>query len=107
MSFRTTFIAAAIAFAAVPAAFAGPVSADGSPLTIDTPVASQTTREQVRSTVQAGADRIGTLVSADGAPLTVPQAGATVVTRSQVQADIQNNRATLRADSLPLIGLNG
>jgi hypothetical protein len=106
MSFRNSFIAASIALAAVPAAFAGPLSADGSPLTLDTPVASQNTREQVRSTVQAGA-RTSAPVSADGAPLTLSFEPATGVTRAQVQADVQNNRANLRADSLPLIGLNG
>jgi hypothetical protein len=107
MSFRSTFIAASIAIAAVPAAFAGPLSADGSPLTLDTQVASQNTREQVRSSVQTDAARTGVLISADGAPLTLTQEAATGVTRAQVQAEAQNNRASLRADSLPLIGLNG
>ena len=107
MSFRSTLIAASFALAAVPAAFAGPLSADGAPLTIDTPVvASQMSRDHARSTVQGGA--VQGLVSADGSQLIVPAARTTEVTRAQVQAQARQQRSEQRAsDALPLIGLNG
>lgn len=110
MSFRTTFIAATFAIAAVPAAFAGPVSADGAPLTIDASVASQASREQVRSTAQTGTARHASqgLSSADGSQLTLPAAHSTEVTRAQVQAQTRETRLEQRAaDALPVLGLNG
>ncbi len=117
MSYRNKFLAATIALAALPAAFAGamtqgPVSADGAPLTPTATAAasSQMNHERTLGTMGAAgmtAQRHAA-VSADGSPLTLQAPGASAMTRQQVQAEARTGRTMPRdATSLPLIGLNG